>query len=67
MRRTVHLPLELLTSETPVLGEERRSKLGSGLKHVTQCRPNVPCTPMSLIWSRLPAPAQSDPRIVELS
>jgi methyl-accepting chemotaxis protein len=31
MRKTVHLPLELLTKETPVLGESRRKEVGERL------------------------------------
>jgi len=32
MRKTVHLPLELLKSETPVLGEARRREVGARLE-----------------------------------
>src|SRR5262249_37449620 len=32
MRKTVHLPLEFLTKQTPVLGEARRKEIGARLE-----------------------------------
>ena len=33
MRKTIHLPLELLTNETPVLGGSRRKEVASAWMH----------------------------------